>query len=122
MPKLRELQTAVLMEHETINGDFTSDPYEAGWALEAMAFVYVKSAPKTIENQEYPPSLNLRVQLSADGRRWVEDGTRLQPLTQPGSYLLRVSHFGNWLRIVGTTERIPSGEFFLIDIYWVFKA
>jgi len=106
-----------LMEHERITGGFVSDPYEAGWALEALAFVYVKSAPK-----EPGASLSIAVELSADGRRWLEDGTRLNHLEREGAYLLRVRHFGNWLRLRGTVEGLPEDGAFLVDIYWVFKG
>ena len=39
MPKLAESTTAVLVRGDAWQGAFASEPYEAGWAREAVIFV-----------------------------------------------------------------------------------
>ena len=45
-----------------------SEPYEAGWAREAVIFVRALKAPKG----EQPMA---RVEISPDGMRWMPEGT-----------------------------------------------
>ncbi|GIW08493.1 MAG: hypothetical protein KatS3mg060_3298 [Dehalococcoidia bacterium] len=98
------------------NGPYESEPYEAGWASEAIAFVYVREVAGP------DPRLELRAQGSADGQRWVDLGAAFPPQTAPGGALLRLTHFGNWLRLVGAVSGGPSsGPAAIVDIYWVFK-
>jgi hypothetical protein len=76
--------------HQTIS----SFPYETGWADEAIYFITAESAtPSTAK-------IRLRVQLSADGLRWLDEGTVVE-LTGPSSAFARVSHFGGFLRLAG---------------------
>ena len=44
-------------------------------------------------------SLSATVELSHDGIHWVEEGTRVEGLQTEGLHFLKVSHFGNWLRL-----------------------
>jgi len=116
---MRKIHTAPLeVFGAKSNGVFETEPYEAGWATEATAMVYVREAHGPA------PVLRLRAQLSADGDRWFdpEPPLALEPIARPGGYALRLTHFGNWLRLVGEVSGGPESETaFLIDLYWVLK-
>jgi hypothetical protein len=72
-----------------------SFPYEAGWADEAIFFV-------TAEPQTPPGArISLSVQLSADGIRWLDEGSVIE-LAGPSSAFVRVAQFGDFLRLAGT--------------------
>lgn len=68
-------------------------PFECGWADEAIFFV---------ERHEsvFDSPLALRVQLSADGIRWMDEGT---VITLTDTAFARITHFGGFLRLAGTT-------------------
>ena len=69
---LRESQTAVVARNETWSGAVATEPYEAGWASEAVIFV------RALEDAEGAPG-EARVEISPDGMRWVAEGTSLPP-------------------------------------------
>ena len=73
--------------------DFETHPYEAGWADEAIFFIMVE------EMKGESPVLEARVQISHDGIHWADEGTVSGPITAAGLHFVRVSHFGNWLRL-----------------------
>lgn len=99
------------------DGAYESEPYEAGWASEALAMVYV------VETTGKNASLQLRVQISADGQRWINYGASLPAISGVGGYALPVEHFGNWLRLVGYVSGGTQGSpTFVIDFYWVLKG
>ena len=68
MPQLRESVTAVLMRADAVTDGQTTEPYEAGWASEAIVFAH------TVEGEA---AGELRVQISADGMVWIDEGTHL---------------------------------------------
>ncbi|BDZ49601.1 hypothetical protein GCM10025867_18420 [Frondihabitans sucicola] len=70
-------------------------PYECGWADEAIFFVTAETG--TDESAQ----VSLGVQLSADGIRWLDEGSVLT-LRGPASGFVRVTHFGGFLRLAGT--------------------
>lgn len=91
---LRESHTAVVGRNEIWEGSAASEPYEAGWALEAIIWLRVLAV------QGPPANVEARVQLSPDGIHWVDEGTRFTiPALKDGLTFARVSHFGNWLRV-----------------------
>ena len=91
---MRRSYTAVVERGEPLRGDFTTEPYEAGWASEALIFVRILEAPEDA-------ALSARVQVSPDGMHWLDEGAALGPL-QGGMAFVRVREFGNWLRLAGT--------------------
>lgn len=97
---VRSSYTAVLERGEPLQGDFATEPYEAGWASEALVFLRILEAPPGA-------SLKARVQVSPDGLHWVDEGT-IVPALEVGLTFVRVREFGNWLRIAGTTA--PSED------------
>ena len=94
---LRRSFTAVVERNVRWQGDFASEPYEAAWASEAIFFVRALS-------DVIGTGGKARVQISADGIRWVDEGTRFDlPRSKDEVTFCRVSHFGGWLRIKGKT-------------------
>ncbi len=98
MPELRESVTAVLMRAETVADGQSTEPYEAGWAGEAVVFA------QTVEGEAVG---ELKVQVSADGMVWVDEGTRLPVPAQGAGTFARITHFGNWLRFL---VALPDGK------------
>jgi hypothetical protein len=90
---MKQIHTAVLERFGTFAEDFTTEPYEAGWAEEAIFFVRIDA----VEGAE--PALTGQVQISADGITWIDEGTPLPAIRQTGLVFARVRHFGNWLRL-----------------------
>lgn len=95
---MRHSVSAVVARNERWTGHHATEPYEAGWAAEAIIFVRALDGGGGGE---------ARVQISPDGMRWADEGTRfplpdaLEPVT-----FARVREFGNWLRIVAD---VPPG-------------
>jgi hypothetical protein len=100
------------------NGSFATEPYEAGWAGEALAIVYVR------EMHGPAPKLRLQAQISADGVRWIDHPTEALTIDRPGGGSLPLHDFGNWLRVAGEISGGPEdGETALVfDFYWVLKS
>jgi hypothetical protein len=88
------------------NGPFASEPYECGWAKEAIFFVRALGVktPGAASDPDETSAVKAKVQISADGIRWNDEGSAfVLPQAEDQTTFCRVSHFGNWLRIVGDT-------------------
>lgn len=96
---LRESYTAIVERSQELNGSFATEPYECGWAGEAIFFVRI------LESEGDIAGAQLHVQISPDGIRWCDEGTGLT-LNGTQVYFCKVGHFGNWLRLAGT---LPDG-------------
>lgn len=96
MPQMRESTTAVIVRGENWEGSFTSEPFEAGWATEAVFFL------RLLKRNGDPAGAEMFVDISPDGMNWVREGARI---TIPGNLeevgFAKVGHFGNWLRVSG---------------------
>jgi len=93
---LPENITAVVARNERWTGEAACEPYEAGWAREAVIFVRALKEPKGLQPQ-------VRAEISPDGMRWLPEGAEeAMPTTRDGIAVLRVKHFGNWLRVAAT--------------------
>jgi hypothetical protein len=90
MPRLRESTTAVIVRGERVGEGFASEPYEAGWASEAVIF---------LEGMDSGAPCSVRVQISPDGMHWADEGTILAVPERGAVSFGRISHFGNWLRL-----------------------
>lgn len=90
---MKQIHTAVLERYGEFTADFATEPYEAGWAEEAIFFVKIAAVNGT------SPKLTGAVQISPDGLTWIDEGTTLPDTAQPGLVFARVRHFGNWLRL-----------------------
>ena len=101
MAKLAESTTSVLVRGETWHGAFASEPYEAGWAREALIFV------RLLKLEGDPGSAEISVDISPDGLHWTEEGARIKVPAEVGEVAFaKVAQFGNWLRVSG---RMPDG-------------
>lgn len=90
---MRQIHTAVLERYGDFAGDFTTEPYEAGWAEEAIFFIRITAVAGS------DPALTGSVQISPDGLQWADEGTVLPMTREAGISFVRVRHFGNWLRL-----------------------
>jgi hypothetical protein len=94
---LRESLTAVIARNETWTGASATEPYEAGWATEAVFFVRALTAGKGAPTEA---PLEAHVEISPDGMRWIREGASLiLPTAVDDLAMARVRHFGNWLRL-----------------------
>ncbi len=90
---LPENITAVVARNERWTGSAATEPYEAGWAREVVIFVRALKAG----TGKQPDA---RVQISADGMHWADEGTTLAlPAETDGVAFARVAHFGNFIRL-----------------------
>ena len=103
---------------EKMPGTFETEPYEVGWAEEALAMIYVRELAAT------GGEITLRAQISADGARWFDHPAAPLVLKEPGGYSLPLRHFGNWLRLAGKISGSAAAgkPAALLDIYWVLKG
>jgi hypothetical protein len=92
---------AVVCRNERWTGSAATEPYECGWAREAILFVRALKPP------QLPPGTTARVQISPDGMNWADEGTEV-PLPDLENQLrfARVAHFGGWLRLAAA---LPEG-------------
>lgn len=98
---LRHSANAVVARNEAWQGSVATEPYEAGWALEAVVFVRALALQGDLSGTEF------RVQVSPDGMHWVDEGSRFPaPARQDETTFCRVAQFGAWLRIVA---ELPAG-------------
>lgn len=95
---MRHFTTAVLERHALISGSFATEPYETAWAGEAMFFLRAEE----ITGEE--AMLRARVQVSADGIHWIDEGTAFDAISATGDYFVRVARFGGWLRLAGEAQ------------------
>jgi len=95
-----ESQAAVVARNETWTGQAATEPYEAGWAREAIIFV---RALKSVG-----AAGRAHVELSPDGMNWVAEGTTFAlPHDASKVTYARLTQFGNWLRI---RAELPDGS------------
>ena len=97
---MRRSYTAVLERGEPLGREWATEPYEAGWATQALFFVRLLEEPDAAGAAQI---LSARVQLSPDGMHWSDEGTTLPELVD-GQAFARVREFGNWLRLAGTVS------------------
>ena len=91
---------AVLARNERWSGKAASEPYECGWAKEAVIFLRLLEPSKG----DLP---EVQVEISPDGMHWTPEGTRIPfPRSTDDTTFARVGHFGGWLRI---SADLPDG-------------
>ena len=103
---MKNFYTVFLERMKEYEGSFDTEPYEAGWASEAMFFIRIHEMAGTgVRMQSIVP-------VSVDGIEWIDEGTSFPAITAPGSWFVRVSHFGGWLRlrtqITGQSPRVKT--------------
>ena len=91
---MREAHTAILERGTEWRGTVATEPYEAGWASEAVVFV------RALEASNVPDGTEATVEISPDGLNWVPEGTRVKVPTAAGEMTFgRLANFGHFLRL-----------------------
>jgi hypothetical protein len=110
MPQVRESTTAVVARGERFGAGDATEPYEAGWAAEAVVFLL---------GMDSGEDGHAAVQVSPDGINWVDEGTTV-PMPGDGAVTFgRLGHFGNWIRIVAD---LPEGATRRLHVTFHFKG
>ena len=99
---MKQFYAAHLEVKRSFAESFETHPYECGWADEAIFYILVLG----VEGEQ--AELRARVQISLDGVHWADEGTAFEPIREPGLYFVKVSHFGNHLRL---SADVKGGEF-----------
>ncbi len=89
---MRESYTAAVERNVVCGRDFTSEPYEAAWADEAIFFIRVL-------DPNHKGKLAFTAEISPDGMRWCAEGSTCEIAEGADLGFIRVKHFGGWLRI-----------------------
>ena len=98
---LKRSHTATIARNELWTGEVATEPYEAGWAREAIFFVRALDAGGSLAGAA------AQVQISPDGIHWVDEGTTFGLPDRSGAVTFgRVAQFGGWLRL---RSRVPEG-------------
>ena len=98
---LRESQTAVVARNERWSGKAATEPYEAGWAREAVIFV------RALKDAKGSPGSSARRNLAR--RHALGSGRNALCAADEAGRDRRSrasKHFGNWLRIAA---ELPAG-------------
>lgn len=110
---LPENLTAIVARNETWTGESATEPYEGGWAKEAIVFVRALRLPKG----KLPQA---RIEISADGMHWVPEGSVFAlPSAKDAVTFQRVAHFGNFLRVAVS---LPDGAEIVVLVTLHLKA
>jgi hypothetical protein len=105
--------TVVLERLKDFSGPFETEPYEAGWAREAIFFLRVHSLAKGT-------ALRAFAQISVDGIEWIDEGSVFPAIQATSSYFLKLTNFGGWLRL--RTEMEGGAPAARITIQLVLKS
>ena len=112
---MRQTYTAVIERAEPMAGTLTSEPYETGWADEALVFVKVRTGLPD------DAKVTVKAQISPDGIDWVDHHAGAEATIRgAGLAHLPVREFGNWLRVVGTAS--DSDALVRVSVYLVLKG
>ena len=95
---LPENITAIVARNERWSGAAASEPYEAGWAREAVIFVRALKSPTGRQPKA-------SVEISPDGLHWLPEGSEFSmPAGKDEIRVARITGFGNWLRVSARFE------------------
>lgn len=110
---IRQSHTATIEQNGSWKETFSTEPYEAGWASEAVFFI------RALDARHVPQGAMARVQVSPDGIHWCDEGTDVPVPTMSGQTTFgRVRHFGGFLRIVG---ELPENARLTVMAYLALK-
>lgn len=109
---MKQSHTTVLERNTEWRGRFETEPYEVGWAGEAIFFLRVLEASARYIDAD------AQVQISPDGIHWANEWSTMSISADGSTTYCRVSHFGAWLRLVG---ELPEGETVKVLVYLVLK-
>ena len=89
---MRKSFTAVLEKNAKFTADFATEPYEVGWASEALWFIRVLEMSDNATLSVYP-------QISPDGLIWCDKGVKSLAIQVSGLHSFASRNFGHWLRL-----------------------
>ncbi len=105
--------TIIAVADDTWTGPFATSAQAVGGAMEAIVFVTALAANGQV-------AVPARVQISPDGKHWVDEGTSFVLPYRPGEVTFaRVRHFGAWLRVVGV---LPEDATIQVSVMIVCKS
>ncbi len=90
---MKEFYTSVIELRQPVRQQFSSEPYECGWASEALFFLTVH--PEMADFNR----IVVRPKISPDGVRWIDAPTDALIVDKPGLTAIAQCHFGGWLRL-----------------------
>ena len=93
---VRRSYTAVVERNVQWSGTFATEPYEVGWASEAIFFIRVLEGSGA--------GVDAKVQITPDGMHWCDEGSTVRLPEQGLTAFCKVTHFGNWIRLTGEAE------------------
>jgi hypothetical protein len=109
---MQESYTAAVERNSVCTPGFTSDPYEAAWAREAIFFIRV------LDQTALKGRMQFAAEISPDGMRWCPEGSVCEIAEGQEMAFLRVTHFGGWLRIRRLDDAAASPK---VIVYLVLK-
>ena len=92
---VRKSYNAVVERNVEWHGVFSTEPYEAAWASEAIFFI------RSLEGSGNGSMA--KVQITPDGMHWCDEGTTIILPDHGETTFCKVGHFGGWVRLVGET-------------------
>lgn len=92
---MRTSQTAVLERLADLTGEFTTEPFEVGWAAEARFFIRVLDRP------DGDSTMSVTVQVSPDGLVWCDHETPSIEVRRQDLATIPLTGFGGWIRLKG---------------------
>lgn len=98
---MQQTNTSVIARRIVLDGDYATQPYEAGWASEAVIFV---------QTEGDHPDLHLATEISPDGIHWIQRGETVVLDAESVIAELSLKTFGNWLRVTlrGATKEATA--------------
>ena len=110
---MRQSHTAIIERDVTWEGKFETEPYETGWASEAIYFVRV------LEKDGQMGRGHAKPQISPDGTHWADEGTLMGFQESKDVAFVRIARFGTFVRLVG---ELPSGTTAKVIVYLTLKS
>ena len=102
---MREAYIAVVSRGQPMSGSAYTEPYEVGWAGEAI--VFARAMEKTAGGE-------LVTCISPDGVHWVDEGSSLQLPSQPGVVTFtKLERFGHFLRFRTTLPENANAKYII---------
>ena len=96
MRMVRRSYNAVVERNIEWSGSFETEPYEAGWASEAVIFI------RSLQGSG--GGSVARVQITPDGIHWCDEGVTVNLPGEGETTFCKVTNFGGWLRLIGETR------------------
>ena len=110
---MRHSHTAIIERDVTWSGKFETEPYEAGWASEAIFFVRI------LEKEGQVGRGHAKPQISPDGMHWCDEGASVEFGGDADVVFVRVRHFGTYLRLTG---EVPADASVRVLVYLTLKS